>query len=297
MSTTLRFPSGLTVTQAKKDAKKLAKAESIKLHEAQDRTSRSNGLNMSWNKALAWLERQPKPLMSFRLSLNSERNEGTSHHLIDLYPEAPVVLIAGTTGSGKSVIALELAHQAITKSAIRTYYCTMQGLIFEAATGSQDINSKQIGYLQQNFPNHFHIHSFSRGVSPLESMDNEVTEGSLLIIDEVALFKLNQNSIIEWLAWARRKRCVLILIGQMIEDIAPSASKDQEEEFASYIGAVLLGRTQCVSEDTAELTRELLKFTQTLDYSSREYIEFVALATTPGWMGILRQTLPDWQEA
>ena len=50
MSTELRFPSGITVTQARKDAKKLARAESIKLHEAQNRVAHSNGLNLSWAK-------------------------------------------------------------------------------------------------------------------------------------------------------------------------------------------------------------------------------------------------------
>lgn len=55
MSTELRFPSGITVTQAKKDAKKLARAESIKLHEAQNRIAKSNGMNLPWDKAIASL--------------------------------------------------------------------------------------------------------------------------------------------------------------------------------------------------------------------------------------------------
>jgi len=55
MSIELRFPSGITVTQAKKNAKKLAKSESIKLHEAQDRIARENGLDLPWDKAMASL--------------------------------------------------------------------------------------------------------------------------------------------------------------------------------------------------------------------------------------------------
>ncbi|WP_319581556.1 hypothetical protein [uncultured Pseudodesulfovibrio sp.] len=50
----LRFPNGRTVEQAKKDAKRLAKAKGIPLHEAQDRVAReySGGIWATWADAV-----------------------------------------------------------------------------------------------------------------------------------------------------------------------------------------------------------------------------------------------------
>lgn len=56
MSSDLYFPSGLSLTRAKKDAKKLAKLEGLKLHEAQDRIARENGMNCSWSQAVEILK-------------------------------------------------------------------------------------------------------------------------------------------------------------------------------------------------------------------------------------------------
>lgn len=55
--TTLIFPSGRSVLAVKKDAKKLAKSESIPLSSALDQLLVENGLSpMAWSKALLLLE-------------------------------------------------------------------------------------------------------------------------------------------------------------------------------------------------------------------------------------------------
>lgn len=53
-----KFPSGRTVAQAKKDAKRIAKAEGISLHAAQDRVARDNGVDCSWGEAMARIKAQ-----------------------------------------------------------------------------------------------------------------------------------------------------------------------------------------------------------------------------------------------
>lgn len=52
----LKFPSGLSVRQAKADAKQLKSQSNIKLHEAQRRIAADNGLNMSWGEAMETLK-------------------------------------------------------------------------------------------------------------------------------------------------------------------------------------------------------------------------------------------------
>lgn len=58
----LRFPTGVSVEQAKKDAKRLAKAEGLPHHEALDRVARQNSNNAwDWARAmeiLPWAEEQ-----------------------------------------------------------------------------------------------------------------------------------------------------------------------------------------------------------------------------------------------
>ena len=55
----LKFPSGRSVENCRKDAKRLAKIERIPLHEALDRIARTNGASNSWGREVAILN-QPK---------------------------------------------------------------------------------------------------------------------------------------------------------------------------------------------------------------------------------------------
>lgn len=54
----LRFPSGRSVGNCRKDAKRLARLQHISLNQAQDGVASDNGLSMSWAKAMATLRSQ-----------------------------------------------------------------------------------------------------------------------------------------------------------------------------------------------------------------------------------------------
>lgn len=54
----LRFPSGRSVGNCRKDAKRLAQLKHIPLSQAQDEVARDNGLSVSWARALATLKAQ-----------------------------------------------------------------------------------------------------------------------------------------------------------------------------------------------------------------------------------------------
>ncbi len=54
---TLRFPSGLTIDQCKKNAKRLKKSKGIPLSAALDHVARANGMNMPWAEAMEKLSR------------------------------------------------------------------------------------------------------------------------------------------------------------------------------------------------------------------------------------------------
>lgn len=60
LSNETRFPSGATIDQVKKDAKKLAKAQGIPLHQAQDAAALKHGLALPWNRVNEWLTGQSR---------------------------------------------------------------------------------------------------------------------------------------------------------------------------------------------------------------------------------------------
>lgn len=54
----LVFPNGRPVTKVKMDAKKLKKTQNIKLNQAQNISSRANGLDLDWDDAIVFLKKQ-----------------------------------------------------------------------------------------------------------------------------------------------------------------------------------------------------------------------------------------------
>nr|WP_192957846.1 hypothetical protein [Aliivibrio wodanis]VVV06954.1 hypothetical protein AW0309160_04448 [Aliivibrio wodanis] len=54
----LVFPNGRPVTKVKMDAKKLKKAKNIRLNQAQNICSRTNGLDLDWDDAIVFLKKQ-----------------------------------------------------------------------------------------------------------------------------------------------------------------------------------------------------------------------------------------------
>jgi len=73
----IRFPSGRTVAQAKKDAKRMARAQGLALHEAQDRVAAANGMDCGWAQAMARLDAagQPAPSpLGFKGNTNNTMN-------------------------------------------------------------------------------------------------------------------------------------------------------------------------------------------------------------------------------
>ncbi|MBV7514576.1 ATP-binding protein [Pseudomonas sp. PDM25] len=120
MSNENRFPSGATIDQVKKDAKKLAKAQNIPLNQAQDAAALKHGLALPWNRVNEWLARQRgSAIASFSLPLDSGETK-----IVNLTSEQPLIMICGRVGCGKSTTALVLAGQAMATSKARLFFLT-----------------------------------------------------------------------------------------------------------------------------------------------------------------------------
>lgn len=89
MSKTLYFPTGLSVARAKKDAKKLAIVEGVKLAEALDRIARQNSYdNWDWAFAMSMLP-------SVQTAITGKVNSDTTVNLSSI---APLKLFDSKTG-------------------------------------------------------------------------------------------------------------------------------------------------------------------------------------------------------
>lgn len=100
MSNVNRFPSGATLDQVKKDAKKLARTQNIPLNQAQDAAALKHGLALPWNRVNEWLTSQRvSAIASFTLPLDSGETK-----VVNLTCEQPLVMICGWVGCGKSTV-------------------------------------------------------------------------------------------------------------------------------------------------------------------------------------------------
>ena len=171
MSNVNRFPSGATLDQVKKDAKKLARTQNIPLNQAQDAAALKHGLAMPWNRVNEWLKSQRvSAIASFTLPLDSGETK-----VVNLTCEQPLVMICGWVGCGKSTTALVLAGQAMAKSKARLFFLT----------------SKPAGWppkvwdtLCQDFPGRCFEIGNIRDFNVFHMLDINPTAGDIFILDE-----------------------------------------------------------------------------------------------------------------
>ena len=83
----LRFPSGRSVANCKKDAKRLCKTDRIPLHEALDRVSADNGLAMPFHLAITQLKKQAARFMMTHADIQAvmDKHPELTHFGIGLY--------------------------------------------------------------------------------------------------------------------------------------------------------------------------------------------------------------------
>ena len=120
MSNENRFPSGATIDQVKKDAKKLTKAQNIPLNQALDASALKHGLALPWHRVQEWLAAQRRAaIASFTLPLDDGESK-----IVNMTYERPLVMVCGRVGCGKSSTALVLAAQVMARSKARVYFVT-----------------------------------------------------------------------------------------------------------------------------------------------------------------------------
>ena len=98
MTDELRFPSGATMSQVKKDAKSIKRERNVSHSEALDAAAKQHGFNLPWNEVQSRLSSRGDLLeLAFQCGINPT-----------LTLQRPIGFILGPTGSGKTAIAAEI---------------------------------------------------------------------------------------------------------------------------------------------------------------------------------------------
>ncbi|WP_370601966.1 hypothetical protein [Pseudomonas nitroreducens] len=118
MTTSNRFPSGASTEQVKKDAKKLAKANSIPLHEALDRAAAEHGAPVPWNRVQEYLASQDNEelLALFTLPLSAGGD-----FFVSITVQRPLISVTGVVAVGKSISAMLIAEQFLAQTRGRVH--------------------------------------------------------------------------------------------------------------------------------------------------------------------------------
>jgi hypothetical protein len=211
-----RFDSGLSVSQAKKDAKKLAKAKDIPLHEALDIIAIENA-GLSWNKAMYRIkgvfevETTSCRLARFVLPIH-KASEGNDVECF-LSKQAPVALINGKSGSGKTVAALCLAEQHVQKKH-KVFYLPWFDILRNKTPYPGDMGHQKALDMMSRYPGYFQVID-GDNPSTIEKLD--LVPNALVVIDEIWMFSRN-GDIGEALNTVFEKGAGIIAVGQNIHD-------------------------------------------------------------------------------
>ncbi len=113
----LLFPSGTTVSQAKKDAKKYKRQHNCTQTQALNIITIKNGINLTWDKAVKLLKETQVNLLPDIFSNEQDRQ------LRSIFSEMKeIVIFSGTVGSAKTTVAREVIN-AYSSSAKRVQSC------------------------------------------------------------------------------------------------------------------------------------------------------------------------------
>ena len=164
-----KFPSGISVTQAKKDAKKLAKSSELKLSKAQDLIAFKHG-RTSWAVLINQLSTQN--------SLSLHFNKGEQQ--LNFPKEKSFTIVEGVSGAGKSVLLIEAASQMIKAGHPVVYFTCGLSMVHPS-----DLALQAVIQQQKMNPDLFRVYDFLDENIDLESFK---LNGSILLIDEVAAF-------------------------------------------------------------------------------------------------------------
>lgn len=193
MSDNLRFPSGITITQARKDAKRVARDNNIDLKAALDLQPCKHGINLPWHKAMAWIKAGGKPIAQFSVPSGSG-----SHRFTQLTRQRPIGFLAGKSGTGKTAGAVHLMESAIK---LGIEHITYIGIATPSHPDPHDVSMQRLLDLRNRHPSTINIKNGLLSRAGQTLIDIPLRRGELVVIDELPLVTrgVTLSDLLEWL--------------------------------------------------------------------------------------------------
>ncbi|MBP3061994.1 hypothetical protein SAMN05216576_107164 [Ectopseudomonas chengduensis] len=202
----LRFPSGVTFAQAKKDAKRLAKSQSIPHTEALDRIAAQHGLALPWAKVTGALREFNAEIASLSFPVADEPYFSAS--FTGIKNEA---LVAGDIGPGKLVSLIHSTTMLSPAGPRPVVLCSAQD-----QRKCPDL-APSIWQEGSSSPVPGSIIGFYPGVSGYPDVRSlELPAGTIVLLDE----GVPESAKSYWpdcQAWARSKRIALVYLVRMAD--------------------------------------------------------------------------------
>lgn len=165
----MRLPTGISVDQAKKDAKKLAKELDVNLSEAQDAVAQKHSRS-SWAAMMNMLNNHHQLSVSLKQSFFTKE--------VMKFPEhKSLTTVVGQSGSGKTLLLLEFASQWL-KLGVPVVYIGLSGEELNQETPDWMLDVKAASALSKRYSKLIRFYSWDVALADLK------LDGAVLILDE-----------------------------------------------------------------------------------------------------------------
>ncbi|NWC82665.1 hypothetical protein HX798_20580 [Pseudomonas putida] len=280
MSDNLRFPNGVSVAQAKKDAKSLARAHGMLLAEAQNQVAKANGLDMLWSRAIERLKLLNQPLACLQLPL---RFSLESLPLAVPF-RAPAMLLAGPSGTGKSVFAVALAAQQLRgHTDAELHWITDRAFpTIGSSLPETWVSDNLLQALMHRHGSRIKLHGRDyTGDLP----GNGSPPGTVIVLDEVGYCDELPEIIERWISLAQQRRHILIVCAQVLSEVVRG-------ELPPSVCTLFHARPNYPEMSPLPLIQGLTRKLNSLRFERGRFSEFLAVDGSGPWPDFVRLPLP-----
>ncbi len=204
-------------------------------------------------------------------------------------------LLLGMAGTGKSVLAMHLASQALKQGAPHVCVALPPELVTQGSmkTSPMDLAPVLFRNLRSEFGSRLEARAVSR-TDDLRMVCEDLPRGSLVIADETAGMVASRDVAREWIEWSHREGHFLVMAAQVMEDLFDDSASAGNRSAYSKLGIVVSGRhshAYALSEKAPKLAGVAVRGAATLVYPPRGKREFFVTAAGLAAGGLLSAPL------
>lgn len=203
----------------------------------------------------------------------------------------PVGLLLGMAGTGKSVLAMHLASQALKQGVPHVCVALPPELVVGDSRKASPMDLAPV--LFRNLRSEFGLRIDARAVAPIDDLRTvcaDLPRGSLVIADEVTGMVASRNVARGWIDWSDREGHFLLMATQVIEDLFDDQVATAKRSAQSKVGMVISGRHAhgyAFSQRAPRLAGVAVRGAATLVYPPRGKREFFVTAVGLAGGGLL----------